>query len=227
MLRIARRSAAGPGFPAGPRRPDASGTLSGRLRVCGGVPPVAVVLTALALLAACGQPPEPPLTAPPEAPGVGSAAASAPPPSGVIPGLPTALPTAGIPTYPTAGVPTYPTATTPPTTITTAPTTSGPSPAPRCANGPSRQQVLTAVKGRPGVPATDLKVIDGPFCSGKWQFTIVQIAEADADTPAEPLLVVTKGSPATLKVIEAGTDVCSVKVRNEAPVGIRVWACGA
>ncbi|MET8150048.1 hypothetical protein ACIBSW_36135 [Actinoplanes sp. NPDC049668] len=192
--------------------------------------PVAGVLAALTLLAACGKPPEPPLSAPPDAPGNASAEASALPPSGVVPGLPTGLPTvlptAGVPTYPTAGVPTYPTATTLPT-ITTTPTTVRPTPAPRCVNGPTSQQVLTAVKGRPGVPATELKVIDGPFCAKTWQFTIVQIATADANTPAEPLLVVTKGSPAKIKVIEAGTDVCSVKVRTEAPTGIRVWACGA
>jgi hypothetical protein len=143
--------------------------------------------------------------------------------------LPTVPPTAGQPTYPPPTYPTYPaypTYTTPPT-VTTPPTTAGPSPAPRCGSTPTRAQVLAAVKGRPGVPTADLKVTDGPFCSGTWQFTIVQIAEADANSSDEPLLVVSNGRLATLKVIEAGTDVCSVKVREEAPAGIRVRACGA
>ena len=190
------------------------------------VPRLAGVLAALTLLAACGEPPAPPLTAPPEAAGNGSAGASALPPSGVVPGGPVALPTVGTTIYPTVA-PAYPTTTAPTTPATTSPTTPGSLPAPRCGSGPTKAQVLAVVKGRPGVPAADLKVIDGPFCSGKWQFTIVQIAEADADSPAEPLLVVTTGKPATLRVIEAGTDVCSVKVRTEAPAGIRVWACGA
>nr|BFE67034.1 hypothetical protein GCM10020092_003350 [Actinoplanes digitatis] len=222
VLRNVRRLAAAPRTRSGSGRPASPGAV----RV---VPllSAAGVLASVLLLAACGMPPEPPLSAPPEAPGNGSADASSFPSPGVVPGLPTALPTAGVPTYPTAGVPTYPTATTTPATVTTTPTTVRPSPAPKCVNGPSGQQVLTAVKGRPGVPATELKVIDGPFCAKSWQFTIVQIAEADSDTPAEPLLVVTKGSPATIKVIEAGTDVCSIKVRTEAPTGIRVWACGA
>jgi hypothetical protein len=195
---------------------------------------LAVLLTGVALLAACGKPPQPALTAPPEAPGSGSA--SALPPSGLVPGLPTAglptggvpatgLPTVGVPTYPTAVVPTYPlTTTTPPVTPTTT-RPAGPSPAPRCKNGPTAQQVLTVVKGRPGVPQEELKVVEGPYCSGTWQFSIVQIAGADDDD--EALLVVTNGPPATIKVVEAGTDVCSVKVQNESPPGIRVRACGA
>jgi hypothetical protein len=194
-------------------------------------PLLAAGLVALTLLAACGEPPAPPLTAPPEAPGNGSAVASGPPPSGVVPGMPTAPPTLGVTTYPTVAPyptnPIYPTTTAPTTPVTTSPTTPAASPAPRCGSGPTKEQVLAVVKGRPGVPAADLKVIDGPFCSKTWQFTIVQIATADANSPAEPLLVVTNGKPATLKVIEAGTDVCSVKVRSEAPAGIRVWACGA
>lgn len=186
--------------------------------------PVAGVLTALTLLAACGEPPQPSLTAPPEAPGtVSMPAASGYPPVGIA----TALPTAPVPTYPTAGLPTYPTATTtPPTTATTTPP--GPSPAPRCTSGPTAQQVLAVVKNRPGIPeAADLKVIDGPFCAGSWQFSVLEIAATDAEDEYEPLLVVSKGAPATLKVIEAGADVCSVKIQNETPAGIRVRACGA
>lgn len=186
--------------------------------------PVAGVLTALTLLAACGEPPQPALTAPPEAPGTASVSASAYPPVG----FPTTLPTAPVPTYPTAGLPTYPTATTTPPTTATTTTPPGPSPAAKCTSGPTAQQVLTVVKNRPGIPeGADLKVIDGPFCAGSWQFSVLEIAAADAEDEYEPLLVVSKGAPATLKVIEAGADVCSVKIQTETPPGIRVRACGA
>jgi hypothetical protein len=145
-------------------------------------------------------------------------------------GLPAGtIPTAGVPTYPTLGVPTYPaptypTRTTPPAT-TTPP--AGPSPAPRCANGPTRPQVLAAMQGQPGIPARELKVIAGPFCAGGWQIATLEILAEDAEDKFEPLLVVTKGKPEALVVIEAGADVCSVMVQNEAPRGIRVRACGA
>jgi hypothetical protein len=186
------------------------------------------VLTALTLLGACGEPPQPPLTAPPEAPGGGSASASANP-SAILPTMPpNTLPTGGVlPTYPTAGLPTYPTSTTTPPPTTTSPTTPGPSPAAKCTSGPTAAQVIAVVKERPGIPEAELKVIDGPFCSGTWQFSIVEIAAADAEDEYEPLQVVSNGTPASLKVIEAGTDVCSLKVQNEAPPGIRVRACGA
>lgn len=188
--------------------------------------PVVGVLTAVIVLGACGEPPQPPLTAPPEAPGNGSASVSAYP-SGLLPAMPTTLPTAGLPTYPTPGLPTYPRPTTTPPATTTSPTTPGTSPAARCTSGPTAQQVIAEVKKRPGIPDAELKVIDGPFCSGTWQFSIVEIAAADAEDKYEPLQVVSNGAAASLKVIEAGTDVCSVKVQNEAPPGIRVRACGA
>jgi hypothetical protein len=207
-----------------PRRPYHGRVLRNVSRFRIGALPVLGVLT---MLAACGEPPTPSLTAPPEAPGGGSASASAYP-SGLVPIVPTTLPTATVPTYPTAPVPTYPVATTtrPPTTTTTSPRTPGPPPAPKCTNGPTGQQVLAVVKDRPGIPDNELKVIEGPFCAGEWQFAVVEIVPGASEEKVEPLLVVTNGKPATLKVIEAGTDVCSVKVRNEAPTGIRVRACG-
>ena len=190
----------------------------------------------LTLLAGCGEPPAPPLTAPPGASVSAGANASGPVlpvPSGYS--LPVPLPTGGLPTATAPTLPYVPpyvppatlppvTTTRPTTTTTTRPPTSTVSPAPRCANGPSRAQVLAVLDGLPGIPAKELVVAAGPFCSGSWHFTEVRIADEDK---AEQLFVVTTGTPTTLKVIEAGTDVCSTEVQSRAPAGIRVRACGA
>ena len=186
----------------------------------------------LTLLAACGEPPAPPLTAPPEASpsaGAGASGPVLPLPSGYtapVP-LPTGgLPTAAVPTLPY--VPPYvppatlpPVATTPPRTTTTP--TSTVSPAAKCTNGPTKAQVLAVLEGLPGIPAKELAVVAGPYCSGSWQFAAVRIADEEK---AEQLFVVTTGKPTALKVIEAGTDVCSTEVQTRAPAGIRVRACG-
>jgi len=127
----------------------------------------------------------------------------------------------GYPTLP----PTLPPAVVVPT-ITTRPATPPPTPAKRCTSGPTAAQVLTVIKGRPGMPDQELKVVEGPYCSGSWQFTIVGIAGA-SDEAEESLLVVTTGRPAALKVVEAGTDVCTDRVEDDAPPGIRVRACGS
>ncbi|MEU8606702.1 hypothetical protein AB0C29_01675 [Actinoplanes sp. NPDC048791] len=186
------------------------------------------------LLAACGEPPAPPLAAPPDAPGGASASSGAayPLPSGIT--VPVPVPTGG---FPPATVPTLPyvppatlppVATTPPRTTT--PTTAAPTPttppAPKCRSGPTAAQVVAVLKGLPGIPDRQLAVSDGPFCAGSWQFAQVQIAGEDPKK-AEQLFVVTTGTPTALKVIEAGTDVCSVEVQTKAPAGIRVRACGA
>jgi hypothetical protein len=203
-------------------------------------------------VAGCGaEPPQPLPTAPPGTPGSDSAAPSGGVPS--VPGLPTAglpsgglssggrpggglpgggvpsgglsgggLPGGGVPTLPTAAVPTYPlpTAATP-----TTPPSPTPSPAGRCTSGPTGQQVLAVIKGNPGIPDKDLVVDEGPYCSGGWQFTEVEIA--GQEDQVDPLLVVTKGRPTALELVEAGADVCSDKVQTGAPPGIRVRACGS
>jgi hypothetical protein len=170
-----------------------------------------------AALSGCGSPPQPLPTAPPEAHGVPSASGSIAPPLATAPTLP-AAPVATPPTYPPL---TYPTLTTSPTT----PAPPTPSPAAKCKNGPTGAQVLAVVKGRPGIPDQDLDVHAGPYCSGSWQFTELEIAGKD-DDEVEPLLVVTTGKPSALTVVETGADVCSDRVQDDAPPGIRVRACG-
>jgi hypothetical protein len=184
----------------------------------------------LALLAACGSPPQPRPTAPPEAPtssGLFPSSSAGPVPGRYVPGqsVPGGLPTTGYPTFP---APALPNATLPVTTLpTTVPTSPPPSPAGRCTSGPTKLQVLAVVKDRPGIPANqDLQVTEGPYCAKTWQFAIVGIVGQDAEE-VEPLLVVTSGTPSALTLIEAGTDVCTDRVQDDAPPGIRVRACGA
>ncbi|MEU8230142.1 hypothetical protein AB0C12_11120 [Actinoplanes sp. NPDC048967] len=197
----------------------------------------------MTLLAACGEPPAPAPTAPPDAPGGASASSGGPyplpsgitapvpvptgglPPGGLPPGglPPGALPT--LPYVPQATLPPPVVTTTPPRTTTAAPTPTT-TPAPKCRSGPTAAQVVAVLKGLPGIPDRELAVSDGPFCAGSWQFAQVQIAGEDPKK-AEQLFVVTTGTPTALKVIEAGTDVCSVEVQTKAPAGIRVRACGA
>jgi hypothetical protein len=141
-----------------------------------------------------------------------------------VPGLPTGgLPPGGLPT-PVATLPTYPLPTVTTTTPTTPPSPT-PSPAAKCTSGPTGAQVLAVIKGKPGIPNETLEVHAGPYCSGSWQFTELEIAGKNADQ-VEPLLVVTTGKPTALTLVEAGADVCSDRVQHDAPPGIRVRACG-
>jgi len=178
------------------------------------------VAGAAVLLAACGAPPEPLPTAPPEVYGTGPApSGSAAYPSAGAPTMP--LPTAGYPTYGVPTLPTYP----PPTTAS--PTPTGPPPAPRCTSGPTAAQVIAAVKAKGAIPATQRpEVKQGPYCARSWQFTVIGEVGKTLDQ-VDPLLVVTTGKPASLKVEEAGADVCSDHVQSAAPTGIRVLACGS
>jgi hypothetical protein len=191
----------------------------------------ALSLGVLALAGACGEPPQPLPTSPPYV------NASDPPislgpsqiaglPVGTTPPTLAATPTiggGGYPTYPTYPAYTAPTATTTPaTTVSPTPT---PSHAPRCTGAPTGAQILTLIKGKPGIPNTTLQVDSGPYCSGDWSFTTVEKSGADADQ-LEPLMVVATGKDTTLKLIAAGSEVCVDQVQTTAPPGIRVLACG-
>jgi len=182
------------------------------------------VLAGCCVLAGCGEPPQPLPTAPPEAHGVVPSDSAVPSfAAPTMPGLPTGgLPPGGLPTYPAGGLPTYPAVTTTPPTTPPSPT---PSPAAKCSSGPSGAQVLAVVKGKAGIPDAQLEVHAGPYCSGSWQFTELEIV-GKGDDEVDPLLVVTTGKPEALSLVEAGADVCSDRVQNEAPKGIRVRACG-
>jgi hypothetical protein len=196
---------------------------------------VAVGLLAVGLLAGCGAPPQPLPSGPPRFTGSGGPVPSGPAtsgsayPGGIVPtGLPTP-PVGGPPTVPglpTGGYtpPTVPTTT---TTTTTVRPTSTVKPAPRCTKGPTAEQVLAELAGAPGVPAdVELTVSDGPYCAGTWQFATVEREPDATGKTFDPLLVVTRGKPSALTLVEAGADVCSDVVQKDAPPGIRVRACG-
>ncbi|WJK41835.1 hypothetical protein O7608_05325 [Solwaraspora sp. WMMA2056] len=89
-----------------------------------------------------------------------------------------------------------------------------------CAGRPSADRVIAVLRADGLLPAgarTTVRV--APRCAGSWQYTVVQI-------PArEPLQVVTEGSPESITLVTAGTDVCVIPVRVGAPAGIRTLAC--
>jgi hypothetical protein len=189
------------------------------------------LLAVAVLVGACGAPPEPLPTAPPEAVGSGGPASDYPSAAPTVYPVPSGgvpvggYPTPGLPMYPTPGLPMYPTPTLP--TVRPAPTTPRPSTAPRSTHGPSAAQVIAVVRTRPGIPTDpSLDVKRGPFCAGTWQFTVLGEVGKTLDE-VDPLLVVTTGRPSALTVVEAGADVCSSHVEEDAPSGIRVLACGS
>ncbi|GAA1850590.1 hypothetical protein [Asanoa iriomotensis] len=122
---------------------------------------------------------------------------SSPTPSTLVPSLPPALPT--------------------PTTATGFPD----SPAVACGGRPSAAQVITLLKRR-GLLASSYRgrVTVGPLCAGTWQWSVL-------DTSNGPLQAVSEITDNTLRLVTAGTDVCSVEVRAGAPAGIRAAACDA
>ena len=182
-----------------------------------------IPLGALLVLAACGEPPHPLPTSPPYV--SPSAAPISLPPS--VPGLATVqpLPTVTVPVA--TPPPAYPTYTVP--TTTAAPDTVSPTPTPshaaRCTSSPTKAQILTLIKGQPGIPNKTLKVNDGPYCSGTWSFSTVEVS-GESEDQLEPLMVVATGKGATLALVAAGSDVCVDRVQTDAPAGIRVLACG-
>jgi len=184
------------------------------------IPATTLATGVLVVVAACGEPPQPLPTSPPFASTASAAGYSGAPTLAATPPL---LPTAGLPTGALPPYPTYPAQT------TTAADTKSPTPTPShaapCSGEPTGAQILAFIKGKPGIPGSTLKVTAGPYCSGDWSFTTVQIAGRSEDQ-VEPLMVVTVGKGATLGLVAAGSDVCNDPVQASAPPGIRVLACG-
>lgn len=92
-----------------------------------------------------------------------------------------------------------------------------------CAGQPGAAELvdLLQAEGLLGADA-EAQVVHGPLCAGGWQYAVVSVPDLD------PLQVVTRGEVGALELVTAGTDVCSVEVRIEAPPGIRdAAACAA
>jgi hypothetical protein len=133
-------------------------------------------------------------------PPTGSPAASAGPPTGA-PVTPTGPPTTPPPLSPSpSGFPeTY---------------------AVSCGGEPSGERIVRLLRRRAGLLPSGVRatVDTGPLCSGTWQYTVVVVPGR------EPLAVVTRTESGTLRLVTAGTNVCSIPVRTEAPIGIRTAA---
>jgi hypothetical protein len=89
-----------------------------------------------------------------------------------------------------------------------------------CGSYVTGQQIIALLRNTAGLIPNEVSatVQSGPVCSGTWQYTVVVVPERD------PLRVVTSGGPSSLKLVTAGTDVCTVEVRAIAPAGIRAIA---
>ena|SRR5690348_11027501 len=85
-----------------------------------------------------------------------------------------------------------------------------------CGGHPSAAQVIAVVRRHGSLLAAGASVsaTTGPLCSGTWQYTVLAVPDH------EPLQVVTKGAPSALRFVTAGTNVCTVDVRAEAPVAL-------
>ncbi len=180
-------------------------------------------------LTACGAPPE---LAEPGAAGPGRAVRT-PDASASVPA--TTASTAGVLPAPGPSTATAPAGATAPDTATapataaatvTATAGAGEAVAVPCDGAPGGVEVLRALRRAPGLlpDGIRLRVKDGPYCAGTWQYATVRVLRSPEP---EPLQVVTRGRPSTLTVVTAGTDVCSIPVRAEAPDGIRALACEA
>jgi hypothetical protein len=90
-----------------------------------------------------------------------------------------------------------------------------------CGGRPSAAQIVTLLKRRGLLPSSYReRVTVGPMCAGTWQWTVLETSNG-------PLQAVSELSDNTLRLITAGTDVCSIEVRAGAPAGIRAAACDA
>jgi hypothetical protein len=86
-----------------------------------------------------------------------------------------------------------------------------------CAGRPDADQVLALLRHQ-GLANAGATVAQGPLCAGTWQYSVV------VQSGHEPLQVVTRGAPGSLRLVTAGTYVCSVDVRAGAPAGILTLA---
>jgi hypothetical protein len=93
-----------------------------------------------------------------------------------------------------------------------------------CHGQPSATQVMALLRSSSGILPRNLRATvrsDTPLCAGTWQYSVIEVEERD------PLLVVTRGTPGSLTLVAAGTNVCNIPVRTSAPAGIRTVACEA
>lgn len=92
-----------------------------------------------------------------------------------------------------------------------------------CNGRPSANQVIAAVRPKLNLAANvQVTVTSQPTCAGTWQYTVLSVPNH------EPVHVVTRGDPASLTVVAAGSNPCIAAVRVSAPSGLRsVLGCDA
>ncbi|MFD0972408.1 hypothetical protein [Plantactinospora endophytica] len=92
-----------------------------------------------------------------------------------------------------------------------------------CPGGrPSRDQVIALLRRTANLPRSGRVTFDtGPLCVEDWQYSVVSMADR------EPLQAVTRGRPGNLRLVTAGSDVCNITVRAEAPPILRTRVCDA
>lgn len=158
-----------------------------RLRLL--LPCSAAALAVGLLLAGCGAPPE--LTEEP---------AQVPPPGSATPSATPSPPRSGTPGLPgTPGPGNFP------AEIAIA-----------CDGQPGPEELLALLQQEDLLTAgDDAEIVDGPFCSGEWQYAVVTVPDRD------PLQVISRGPPDSLELVTAGTDVCTAEVRFQAPEGVQ------
>lgn len=84
-----------------------------------------------------------------------------------------------------------------------------------CAGRPDLGQVVALLRAKKVLPATaTATATSGPLCSGTWQYTALNVDGLGL------LQVMTRGEPATLELVTAGTDVCGTAGIGQAPPGI-------
>jgi hypothetical protein len=134
--------------------------------------------------------------------------------AGPTPPRPTATPAATGPATPPP-TPPLPPPTLPPTPALDAPVAGA------CPDGPSGARVVALVRGAGGIIPSGVRVRakSGPFCAGRWHYSVLDV------TGHEELQVVTRSDTGSLRLVTAGTDVCTVEVRTAGPTGIRAIAC--
>lgn len=101
------------------------------------------------------------------------------------------------------------------------PTSPAAATAAKCQDRPTPSEIITLLRQQDAI-ATDprIKVSTGPLCVGDWQYTVMDIPNAD------PLQVVTRLTDGKLVYVTAGTDICDELAG--APPAIRTAAhCSA
>ncbi|MFI7552458.1 hypothetical protein ACIBQ2_22225 [Micromonospora sediminimaris] len=92
-----------------------------------------------------------------------------------------------------------------------------------CPGEPSGKQIIELVRGGRGLlpGSARVSVRSGPLCAADWHLTTLDVAGY------EPLQVVSRDRAGSLRLVTAGTDVCTAEVRVASPAGIQTLACGS